>query len=213
MSSLPAFGPAFRKELATLIRWRRDVRRFRADPIEEGVIADLLELAAMAPSVGNSQPWRFVLVESASARAAVKENFRSCNARAMEGYEGERAALYARLKLTGLDEAPVQLAIFGDEATAAGHGLGRQTMPETLTHSVVCAIHTLWLAARAQGIGVGWLSILDAERLVHELDLPEQWRLVAYLCLGFPEAESVEPDLVRAGWQGPDLRARSPLRR
>lgn len=107
MSSLPAFGPAFRKELATLIRWRRDVRRFRTDPIEEGVIADLLELASMAPSVGNSQPWRFVLVESASARAAVKENFRCCNARAMEGYEGDRAALYARLKLTGLDEAPV----------------------------------------------------------------------------------------------------------
>lgn len=86
-------------------------------------------------------------------------------------------------------------------------------MPETLTHSVVCAIHTLWLAARAQGIGVGWLSILDAERLAHELDLPEQWRLVAYLCLGFPEAEGVEPELARAGWQGPDLRARSPLRR
>lgn len=213
MNALPAFGPAFRKELATLIRWRRDVRRFRADPIEEGVIAELLDLAATAPSVGNSQPWRFVLIEKASARAAVKENFLSCNARALQGYKGERAALYARLKLAGLDEAPVQLAVFGDEATATGHGLGRQTMPETLTYSVVCAVHTLWLAARAHGIGVGWLSILDAERLVRELDLPEQWRLVAYLCLGFPEAESVEPELARAGWQGPEPRARSPLRR
>ena len=114
---------------------------------------------------------------------------------------GERAALYARLKLAGLLEAPVHLAVFVDPATEMGHGLGRRTMPETLAYSAVCAVHTLWLAARAQGIGVGWVSILDPAQARWALDVPEQWQLVAYLCLGYAESDHEEPELAREGWE------------
>lgn len=199
--SHPDFDPAFRDRLGDLIRWRRDVRRFRGDPVAPAQIDSLLADAALAPSVGYSQPWRFVTVETAARRQAVVENFRRCNQRALEAYEGERAKLYAGLKLAGLVEAPVHLAAFCDEATAAGHGLGRQTMPETLRYSVVMAVHTLWLSARAQGLGVGWVSILDPDQVRRTLDVPADWSLVAYLCIGYPEAEEAEPELARAGWE------------
>ena len=145
------------------MRWRRDVRRFRPDPIDPRLIETLLALASHAPSVGLSQPWRFVLVETSARRAAVRENFSKANETALNGYAGERQARYARLKLEGLSQAPVHLAVCADEATGQGHGLGRQTMPETIRYSVVAAIQTLWLAARAEGLGVGWVSILDPE--------------------------------------------------
>lgn len=197
----PTFDPAFRATLRRLLQWRRDVRRFRRDPVEQDVLEEILELACLAPSVGNSQPWRFVLVESAARRAAVLENFLFCNAAALAEYRGSRAQLYAGLKLAGLQEAPVQLAVFCDPESRRGHGLGRRTMPETLEYSVVTAVHTLWLAARAHGLGVGWVSILDPERVRGCLDVPGHWTLVAYLCVGYPAEEHVEPELVRHGWQ------------
>ncbi len=157
----PVFGPAFQAELEALLVWRRDVRRFRRDPLPPGMLERLLGLAELAPSVGLSQPWRFVRVASAERRALVRANFESANAEALADYSGSRAALYARLKLSGLDDAPEQLAVFCESAPEQGHGLGRRTMPETLQYSTVCAVHTLWLAARALGIGVGWVSILE----------------------------------------------------
>ena len=114
---------------------------------------------------------------------------------------GPRASLYAQLKLAGLREAPVHLAVFTDRATCQGHGLGRQTMPETLDYSVVAAIHTLWLVARTEGVGLGWVSILDAARVTGILDVPEGWSLTAYLCMGYPEEETDTPELERVGWE------------
>ncbi|WP_232630584.1 5,6-dimethylbenzimidazole synthase [Methylobacterium sp. Leaf118] len=201
----PVFDAAFRDRLGALMAWRRDVRRFRSDPVAEAVLRACLDLAVLAPSVGNSQPWRFVRVSDPARRAAVAANFERCNAAAGAGYADERRALYARLKLAGLREAPVHLAVFCDRATEAGHGLGRATMPEMLRYSVAASVHAFWLAARAHGIGVGWVSILEPEPVARLLDVPESWDLVAYLCVGHPQEEHVDPELVRHGWQ-----ARSP---
>ncbi len=197
----PTFDAAFQARLVELFRWRRDVRRFRPDPLPDALVEELLALADLAPSVGFSQPWRFVRVESAEARQAVRDDFVACNRDALADYSGERAQLYARLKLAGLEVAPVQLAVFCDESTLQGHGLGRKTMPEMLRYSVVTAVHTLWLAARAWGIGVGWVSILDPANVTRALGVPEDWSLVAYLCLGLPEAEDDRPELEREGWE------------
>src|SRR5262249_20665972 len=134
-------------------------------------------------------------------RAAVRAEFERCNADALRGYAGERAQLYARLKLSGLDDAPIQLAIFADPSTERGHGLGRASMPEPGEYSVVTAVHTLWLAARARGIGVGWVSILDPSKVAALLDVPPAWTLIAYLCLGFPEEDHLTPELERVGWE------------
>lgn len=197
----PVFDPAFRAKLEALLRWRRDVRRFRRDPVPAELVDLLLRLAALAPSVGNAQPWRFVKVDDPARRAAVRANFEACNRDALAAYQGERAALYAGLKLAGLDAAPVQLAVYADAATATGAGLGRRTMPETLAYSVVCAVHALWLVARAHGLGLGWVSIVDPEELGRVLAVPGAWRLVAYLCLGYPEEDHLDPELERHGWQ------------
>lgn len=197
----PEFDADFQDKLRALIHWRRDVRRFRSDPVPSNTIEDLIALATHAPSVGYSQPWRFVLVEDSARRAAVRANFTQCNAEALAAQAEERAGLYARLKLAGLEDAPVHLAVFSDEGTETGYGLGRRTMPEMLRYSVVTAVYTLWLAARAQGIGVGWVSILDPKDLAKALDVPEAWALVAYLCIGWPEEEHREPELARAGWE------------
>jgi 5,6-dimethylbenzimidazole synthase len=209
----PTFDAAFRERLNDLFRWRRDVRRFRPDPIGNGIIEELTNSAALSPSVGFSQPWRFVLVDSADRRAAIRESFIRCNRDALADYEGERAKLYASLKLEGLETAPRHLAVFADETTATGHGLGRKTMPEMLRYSVVMAVHALWLAARARGIGVGWVSILEADVVKSALDVPDTWALVAYLCIGFPELERDEPELLRAGWETRAASAHEILRR
>ncbi len=198
---MPRFDDAFFATLVELFRWRRDVRRFRPDPVPPVLVEELLHLADLAPSVGNAQPWRFVLVDDAALRRRVREHFLAVNARALAGYRGERAALYARLKLEGLDRAPVQIAVFCDETTKQGHGLGRPTMPETLVWSVVLAIGQLWLAARARGLGLGWVSILEPETVRALLAVPAGWRFVAWLCLGRPEEEHLDPELERAGWQ------------
>src|SRR5271167_871289 len=177
------FDPAFRARLRDLLVWRRDVRRFRSDALPAGALETLIELACLAPSVGLSQPWRFVIVENAAIRAAIRRNFESCNAQALAAQSSERAALYARLKLAGLEEAPAHLAVFADRATAQGHGLGRHTMPEMSDYSAVTAVHTIWLAARAQGIGMGWVSILDPTAVASELDVSPGWQFIGYFCL------------------------------
>ncbi len=161
----------------------------------------LIELACLAPSVGLSQPWRFVIVDDAQRRRAVLEDFKCCNADALNAYEDNLASKYARLKLAGLEEAPCQLAVFADAATDQGHGLGRRTMPEMAEYSVVAAIHTLWLAARAEGIGMGWVSILTPGQVNQILDVPESWHFLGYFCVGYPQAETEVPELERAGWE------------
>jgi 5,6-dimethylbenzimidazole synthase len=197
----PMFDADFQAMLALLIEWRRDVRRFRRDPVQAELIFELLDLAQFAPSVGNSQPWRWVSVESARLREQVRQNFEICNADALARLQGERAELYARLKLHGLDAAPWQFAVFCDHGTEQGGGLGRQTMPEALDYSVAGMISTFWLAARAAGLGVGWVSILDPGQVTAMLEGPPSWKFLAYLCVGWPEEEHDDPELVRHGWQ------------
>jgi len=194
------FDDVFRAQLRELLIWRRDVRRFRTEALPPGTIERLIDLACLAPSVGLSQPWRFVIVDDPARRRAVLDDFRSCNADALKSYADNLAARYAKLKLAGLEEAPSQVAIFAEPATETRHGLGRRTMPEMVEYSVVAAIHTMWLAARAEGIAMGWLSILTPGHINKVLDVPETWRLLGYFCLGYPQAESDTPELERAGW-------------
>jgi 5,6-dimethylbenzimidazole synthase len=201
MSAAPHFDAAFRDRLRALLAWRRDVRRFRRDALPGGTVERLIETACLAPSVGLSQPWRFVRVDAPERRAAIAANFAECNTAALRQQASERAGLYARLKLAGLDDAPCHLAVFADPDTEQGHGLGRLTMPEMIDYSAVAAVHTLWLAARAEGIGMGWVSILDPATVRVILDVPPAWRLIGYFCLGYPAAEDDVPRLERDGWE------------
>ena len=195
------FDAAFRARLRDLLVWRRDVRRFRPDPLPTAMLESLIELACLAPSVGLSQPWRFVIVDDSARRAAIRENFAACNAEALSAQAPHRASLYARLKLAGLGEAPVHFAVFADRTTTQGHGLGRRTMPEMIEYSAVTAVHTIWLAARAQGVGLGWISILDPTAIAAILDVPSTWKLIGYFCLGYPKAEDTVPELEQARWE------------
>ena len=154
------------------------------------------ETARRAPR-GAAGGWQ----DDPARRRAVLEDFRCCNAEALKSYDDDRSAQYAKLKLAGLEEAPSQLAVFADPATESGHGLGRRTMPEMIEYSVVAAIHTLWLAARAEGIAMGWVSILTPGRVHQALDVPDTWRFLGYFCLGYPQAESSSPELERARWE------------
>jgi len=195
------FDDAFRAKLRELLIWRRDVRRFRSEPLPPGTVERLIAVACLAPSVGLSQPWRFVIVDDPARRRAILDDFKSCNGEALNSYADDLATQYAKLKLAGLEEAPCQLAVFAERATGAGHGLGRRTMPEMVEYSVVAAIHTLWLTARAEGIGLGWVSILAPGRINTLLDVPQEWRFLGYFCLGYPQSDSDTPDLERAGWE------------
>jgi len=199
--SAMGFDDAFRARLRDLLVWRRDVRRFRRDPLPDGAVEALIELACLAPSVGLSQPWRFVIVEDAQRRAAIRRNFETCNAAALAAQSPQRANLYARLKLAGLAQAPCHLAVFADRATGQGHGLGRRTMPEMIEYSAVTAVHTIWLAARAQGIGMGWVSILDPSAVTTILDIPADWKFIGYFCLGYPQVDDTVPELEQSGWE------------
>ncbi len=200
------FDDAFRAQLLELFRWRRDVRRFRSEPVPASLLDRLLDVASLAPSVGLSEPWRMVTVDDPARRAAVRASFEACNAQALAAQPraaeaAGRAAAYARLKLAGLDEAPCQFAVFAEPHPGQGHGLGRATMPETTAYSAVMAVHTLWLAARALGLGLGWVSILDPGVVAAALDVPPGWTLVGYFCLGYPQAEDEVPELERLGWE------------
>ncbi len=197
----PSFDGVFRESLRNLLRWRRDVRHFLDRPVERATVLACLEEACKGPSVGNSQPWRFVFVDSPDARAKVRENFATANAEALAAYHGEQAQRYAQLKLSGLDVAPVQIAVFAELEGAEGAGLGARTMPETKAYSVVAAIQCLWLLLRAEGLGLGWVSIFEPERLASDLKAAASWRFIGYLCIGWPKEEHERPELERAGWQ------------
>lgn len=197
----PAAAQAKPVSLEQLIRWRRDVRRFKPDAVPDALIDRLLRLADLAPSVGNSQPWRIVNVKDTAARQAVVRNFETERRKSSEVYDGEQASRYDKLKLAGFDAAPVNLAVFCDHGAVQGHGLGRQTMPETLENSCACMVTMLWLAAREVGLGLGWVSIVDPATIIETLGVPREWKFVGYLLLGWPEEEHLDPELERLGWQ------------
>jgi 5,6-dimethylbenzimidazole synthase len=195
------FSEDFRAGLHDLMRWRRDVRRFRTDPLDEALVQTCLDSFSLAPSVGLSEPWRIIRVQSDTARQAALENFQTANARALAGYDGDKAERYAGLKLSGMSDAPEQLAIYCDDSTDKGSGLGAGTMPEMRRYSVVGAISLMWLTARAHGLGLGWVPVLDPGRLNRDLDVPKDWSLVAYLCMGWPQDSSLTPELETKGWE------------
>jgi len=196
------FDESERRAVYRAIRERRDVRRgFLPEPMPDELLTRLLEAAHNAPSVGLMQPWRFIVVRDLAVRQAIHNIFLDANQQALAGYEGERRKSYAGIKLEGILEAPQNLCIVCDTQSSQGHQLGRRTMPETTLYSTVCAVQNLWLAARAEGIGVGWVSILEPNLLRSALKIPEHITPVAYLCLGYVDAFATEPDLERVGWE------------
>ncbi len=192
---------AHRKALHDVLQWRRDVRHFLPDPIAPETLAVLRKATDMAPSVGNARPWRVLQVTTPTLRDAVIANFEAANAAAGAIYDDEKRAAYDQLKLAGLRDAPVHLAVFTEQTPGEGHGLGRQSMPEMLNYSTVSAIHTLWLAARAENLGLGWVSILDPDGIARILNVPDSWQLTGYLCLGKAAFDDDTPLLHRQDWQ------------
>jgi 5,6-dimethylbenzimidazole synthase len=196
------FSEAERRGVYRAIHERRDVRgQFLPDPVPDEVLARILEAAHHAPSVGFMQPWDFVVIRDARIRQTVYRNFECANRRAAEVYAGDQRKLYDALKLAGIIEAPVNICITCDRDRPKGNGLGRQTQPMVDIYSTVCAVQNLWLAARAEALGVGWVSILDPEELKSTLGIPESLTLVAYLCVGYVSEFRAQPDLEERGWE------------
>lgn len=193
--------------LRRLMAIRRDVRHFRPDAVADGLLEEAVRVAALAPSVGYSQPWRWIRVDDLQRREAVIASHTRANDRARSAAHRERSSEYGALVLSGLSTAPIHLAVCCDTQTSRGSGLGRQTMPQTLRDSVVMAIYGFWLAARALGLGVGWVSILEPEEVARVLALPPSWELVAYLAVGYPATPSTTPELVERGWERFDDRS------
>lgn len=198
----PVWDAAFREQLFELFCMRRDVRRFKKTPIEADALRRWIHAACLAPSVGFSQPWRFVSVSDESARRQIITEFEEQNEQAANAYDDQAATEYRKLKLSGLRESPEHLAVFVQPNPKEGRGLGRQTMPESVAYSVVAAIQNFWLAARSEGVGVGWVSVLRPKAISEILNTPPDWKLIAFLCVGYPEyAAQNEPELLRQGWQ------------
>lgn len=194
------FSDSAKAGLYRAIHERRDVRRFRSDPIPAAVLARILDAAHHAPSVGFSQPWDFILIQDRSLREAVHAAFLRANAEALAQFEGERQELYASFKLEGILDSGLNLCVTCDRDRFGPVVLGRTCQPDMDLYSTVCAVQNLWLAARAEGIGVGWVSILHAADLTRLLGLPPRVVPVAYLCLGYVDEFPPEPELQTAGW-------------
>lgn len=181
---------------------RRDVRdHFVPAPITDEVLHKLLDAAHHAGSVGFMQPWSFIVVRNAEVKARVKALFEQANTAATEVFEGERRRKYSGMRLEGICEAPVNVCVTCDSTRNGPHVLGRHTIRETDVYSTCCAVQNLWLAARAEGIGVGWVSIFDPAELRTLLRIPSHVVLVAYLCLGYVSEFLPRPQLETAGWQ------------
>jgi 5,6-dimethylbenzimidazole synthase len=198
----PGFSDLERAAVYRVIEERRDVRRGFVDkPLPDKVLQRLLAAAHRAPSVGLMQPSRFIVIRDRVVRTAVHDVFVEANVEAAASYVGERREQYSDLKLEGILEAPQNLCVVCDIENRRGHNLGRHTMPETAAYSTVCAVQNLWLAARAEGVGVGWVSILDPVKLRAVLHIPEHVLPVAYLCLGYVEKFARMPELESYGWE------------
>lgn len=197
-----AFAPAEREAIFKVMRNRRDIRHFRPEPIPDEVLRRILEMAHLAPSVGFMQPWNFLLLTSSEFRRQVMALFEQANTRERERIDDpQRRDIYSRLKLEGILEAPLNIAVTCDRRRDAPFVLGRAPMPQTDLFSTCLAIQNLWLAARAEGVGVGWVSILDQPAIERLLHLPEGVQLVAYLCVGYPREFRPRPMLEEVGWK------------
>lgn len=187
-------------DLYEAIYTRRDVRRFRAQPVDDTVLRRILDAAHHAGSVGFMQPWNFIVIRAPDTRRRVKDLFERENARGAENYQGPRRELYDSLKLEGILESALNLCVTCDRSRA-NPVLGRNTMLDTDLYSTCCAVQNLWLAARAEGVGVGWVSIVEPRVLADILQLPEAVFPLAYLCVGYPEEFRERPMLEEVGWR------------
>ena len=195
------FSEAARDAVYQAIFSRRDVRsQFLPKAIPDEVLGRLLMAAHHAPSVGFMQPWNFLLIRSADTKARVQGLFRKANEEARDLFADKRKDLYSRLKLEGITDAPINLCITCDRERTGQTVLGRTHMKEMDLYSTVCAVQNLWLAARAEGIGVGWVSIFHQHELNAALGIPENIVPIAYLCLGYVSEFLDRPELEKAGW-------------
>jgi nicotinate-nucleotide--dimethylbenzimidazole phosphoribosyltransferase len=183
-----------------VIQERRDIRRFRPDPLPDGLLERLLEAAHSAPSVGLMQPWRFVVVRSDDTKAAMQGLAQRERLAQADRFD-QRALEFLALKIEGIREAPVNLCVCCDRDTGGREVLGRGSIPDTDLYSTACAIQNLWLAARAEGVGVGWVSFYQPQDVRQLLGLPEHVVPVAWLCIGYPDERPSRPGLEAAGWE------------
>ncbi|WP_137137238.1 5,6-dimethylbenzimidazole synthase [Rhizobium sp. FKY42] len=197
-----AFGPEARKAVYDAIHTRRDVRdQFQPDPLPDDVIRRLLEAAHAAPSVGFMQPWSFILLRSEETKRAAWEAFSKANAEAEAMFADGKRDLYRSLKLEGIRKAPLSIVVTCDPDRAGPVVLGRTHNPRMDVYSTVCAVQNLWLAARAEGVGVGWVSIFRDEDVRSLLGIPERIEIVAWLCIGYVRELYQEPELAVKGWR------------
>lgn len=195
------FAAAEKQGVYDAIYKRRDVRaQFLPDPIPDALLHKLLDAAHHTGSVGFMQPWSFIVIRNEQVKRRVKEIFEAANEAAGKVFEGEKRQLYSRLKLQGIMESPVNICFTCDSTRNGPQVLGRHTIPETDVYSTACAVQTFWLAARAEGIGVGWVSIFEPARLREVLGIPAHVIPVAYLCVGYVSEFAPRPDLEAAGW-------------
>jgi 5,6-dimethylbenzimidazole synthase len=196
------FSEAERAAVYKAIMLRRDIRRqFESTPIPRDVLSRILSAAHHAGSVGFMQPWDFIVVEDHETRQRVLESFVQERDRCANFYDGARRELYLSLKLEGILESALNLCVTCDRTRGGPHVLGRSTILETDLYSTCCAIQNLWLAGRVEGVGVGWVSILDPQQLSTTLGLPDHVVPVAYLCMGYVREFPDAPELQRAGWR------------
>ncbi|MEK2490566.1 nicotinate-nucleotide--dimethylbenzimidazole phosphoribosyltransferase [Kitasatospora purpeofusca] len=197
----PGYDEVGREAVHQVIRERRDIRNgFRPDPIPHEVLIRVLEAAHTAPSVGYSQPWDFVVIRSAKTRRKMHELAERQREAFVDSLPKGRAKQFKEIKIEAILETPVNIVVTADRTRGGRHTLGRHTQPQMAPYSAALAVENLWLAARAEGLGVGWVSFFDEEELVRELGLPEHLEVVAYLCVGFVDAFPDEPELQQQGW-------------
>ncbi|MCZ4272833.1 5,6-dimethylbenzimidazole synthase [Maritalea porphyrae] len=197
-----AFDAQDRAAVYRAIKTRRDVRdQFLPNPIDGAVLNRILSAAHAAPSVGFMQPWNFLLINSLEQRQKVQAAFKAAQAEEAQQFKGERKALYQNLKLEGITKAPLNICITCDPNRNGKTGLGRTHNPQMAQYSVVCAVQNLWLAARAEGVGVGWVSIYHEAKMRQILQIPEDIEIIAYLCVGYVDELYEEPELQVKGWR------------
>ncbi|MDX1440896.1 MAG: 5,6-dimethylbenzimidazole synthase [Nitrosopumilaceae archaeon] len=190
-----------KKGLYKAIHSRRDVRsHFTPKPIESEVLSRILNAAHHAPSVGFSQPWNFILIKDKETKTKIKKSFEEEKERSSKLIEEPKKSKYLSFKLEGILESPVNLCVTYDPTKFGPFVIGRSSIPEAGLYSVCCAIQNLWLSARTEGLGLGWVSILSNEILKEVLEIPNHVVPVAYLCLGYVDEFATKPDLETAGW-------------
>jgi 5,6-dimethylbenzimidazole synthase len=197
---MPDFSESERAAVYRAIFERRDCRRFLPDPLPDAVLARMLTAAHHAPSVGFMQPWNFLLIRSADVRQEIEGAFKRANELAARQFSDERGDFYRTLKLEGILESPLNLCVTCDRTRNGPVVLGRTSQPDMDLYSTVCAVQNLWLAGRAEGVGVGWVSIIDPTDLRRILQLPDPVVPVAYLCVGRVAEFPPTPELQRLGW-------------